>query len=153
MTLKPAMALAALLASAVVPALAQMPGVRDMVVVSGSCPRFTVSGISYPCKAAVYSHHRNGRTALQFDTPSGAIMLSGGSDSQVDPRRYILNVDTVRVAHSGQSRPYRARGRCVVTVTDASGDYVRSISCAATNGTERIDVDFRGDGRKVEKVI
>jgi hypothetical protein len=148
------LALAAVLTSAGSPVLAQsLDGVEDMVVIGGSCPRFTVSGISYQCKTAVYSHHTNGRTALQFDTPHGAIMFSGGSDSQIDPRRYILNVDRIRAGHSGRSQPYPAKGRCVVTLTDASGDYVRSISCDAANGTERVKVEFRGNGKKIDKLL
>ncbi len=146
-------ALAGLVLSTAPSGAQSLEGVEDLVMIGGSCPRFTVSGISYPCKGAIYSHHSNGRTAIQFDTPHGAIMFSGGNDSQMDPRRYILNVDRVRAGHSGQSQPYAARGRCVVLMTDPSGNYVRSIACEASNGTEQIKVDFRGDGTRIKKLM
>ncbi len=81
-------------------------------------------------------------------------MLSGGSDSQLDPRRYILNVDRIRVGYgSGQSQAYPAKGRCVVLMADPSGNHVRSITCDASNGTERVEVEFRGNGQKVKKLM
>jgi hypothetical protein len=152
------LALAASLTMAGSPVRAQpLDGVESMVVIGGSCPCFTVGGINYPCKVALYAHYANGRTGIQFDTPHGAIMFAGGSDSQIDPRRYILNVDRLRIGRMGavgrpESQPYPASGRCVVLLKDVSGDYVRSITCEASNGTERVKVEFLGDGKKIKKL-
>jgi len=118
------------------------------VFIPGRCDQFNVSGIKYPCKAAIYSHFKNGRIAFTFDTPHGAVTLSGASDSQIDPRRYILNIDTIRVGRGNAStQSYRSKGQCVLLAKDQEAKFVRSITCKASNGTETVNIKFTGTGR------
>jgi hypothetical protein len=96
-------------------------------------------------------HLPNGRTNFNLTTPNGAIMLSGGTDSQPDPTNYILEVDTIRVVRGdGRSDGFRVKGRCTMSVS-VDGDYVHSLSCAAKGKTKAVTVEFVGDGSKVER--
>ena len=127
-------------------------GIESAMDIKGKCSKFEVGGIKYPCKLALYTHFSNGRTAIQFDIRSGAVMFSGGPDSQIDPRRYTLNVDRISVGRGdGSTQPYPAKGKCTVILKDLEANYVRSINCKASNGTERVNVEFQAIG-KVKKL-
>jgi hypothetical protein len=110
-----------------------------------------VSGQRYPCTAVIYSHFKNGRTAWQVPMPEGALMLSGGHDSQLDPTKYVLQIDRLRAGRSDRSsQPYPARGQCVARLSE-DGTYLYSLSCRATNGIEDVELDFQGDGSPVDR--
>lgn len=122
-----------------------------VVTMQGHCTKFVVDNRSYPCKTVIYMHLANGRTNFNLTTPNGAIMLSGGADSQPDPTNYILEVDTIRAGRSdGQSEGFKVKGRCMMSLS-VDGDYVHSLTCAATGKTKAVTVEFVGDGSKVER--
>lgn len=122
-----------------------------MVFAKGTCTHFVVSGESYSCAMVVYSHFRNGRTAWQVAMPHGALMLAGEQDSQLDSTRYVLQVDLLRAGRSdGSSQPYPARGTCSAKLS-ADGKYLYSLSCSATNGVEKVELEFQGDGSPVDR--
>jgi hypothetical protein len=122
-----------------------------MVFAKGACNHFVVSGQRYPCTAVIYSHFKNGRTTWQVPMPEGALMLSGGHDSQLDPTKYVLQIDRLRAGRSdGSSQPYPARGQCVARLSE-DGRYLYSLSCRATNGIEDVELDFQGDGSPVDR--
>jgi len=124
-----------------------------MVFAKGACTHFVISGQRYSCTAVVYSHFRNGRTAWQVPMPHGALMLSGGHDSELDPTKYVLQIDRLRAGRSnGSSQPYPARGQCVAKLSE-DGAYLYSLSCRATNGIEDVELDFQGDGSPVDRKI
>lgn len=122
-----------------------------MVVAKGACTHFVISGQRYPCTMVIYSHFKNGRTAWQVPMPDGALMLSGGHDSQLDPTKYVLQIDRLRAGRSnGSSQAYPARGQCVARLSE-DGTYLYSLSCRATNGIEDVELDFQGDGSPVDR--
>jgi hypothetical protein len=122
-----------------------------MVFAKGTCTRFVVSGQSYPCTSVIYTHFRNGRTAWQVPMADGALMLAGGRDSQLDPSKYVLQIDRLRVGRSdGSSQPYPASGKCVAMLSP-DGSYLHSLSCSATNGIEGVELEFQGDGSPVDR--
>lgn len=122
-----------------------------MVFVKGTCTHFVISGDQYSCNALVYSHFRNGRTAWQVPMSNGALMLAGGQDSQLDPTKYVLQIDRLRAGRSdGSSQPYPAKGRCTARLSP-DGSYLYSLSCRAMNGIESVDLQFEGDGSPVER--
>jgi len=122
-----------------------------MVFAKGKCTTLSVSGEKYTCKAVVYSHFKNGRTAWQVAIPDGAIMLAGGRDSQLDPTRYVPQIDTLRAGRGdGSSQPYKAQGTCTAKLS-ADGVYLHSLSCSATNGIEDVQIEFFGDGTPVDR--
>jgi hypothetical protein len=124
-----------------------------MVVAKGTCTRLVISGENYSCKLVMYSHFQNGRTAWQVPMPNSALMLAGGRDSQLDPTKYVLEIDRLRAGHSdGSSQPYPAKGRCVSRIS-ADGRFLYSLSCSATNGIEDIELEFEGDGSPVSRKI
>ena len=83
--------------------------------------------------------------------PNGALMLAGGQDSQLDPKRYVLQIDRLRTGRAdGTSQPYPAKGRCTARVS-ADGKYLYSLLCLATNGVEDVELDFRGGGAPVDR--
>lgn len=133
------------------PAVAQ--SMKDTVTVfaKGSCTRFVVSGKSYPCQAVIYTQFTNGRIAWTVPMPNGALTLSGGRDSQLDPKRYVLQIDKIRAGRSdGSSDPYPAKGRCTANLS-LDGVYLHSLSCRASNGLEDVVLEFKGDGSPVER--
>lgn len=78
-------------------------------------------------------------------------MLSGGRDSQLDPTRYVLAIDTIRAGRGdGSSDSYRASGECV-TRPSPDGEFLYSLTCKAGNGVESITLEFKGNGKKVAK--
>lgn len=122
-----------------------------MVFAKGTCTRFVLSGEQYSCRMLMYTHFRNGRTAWQVPMPDGALMLAGGQDSQLDPTRYVLQIDRLRAGRSdGSSKPYPAKGRCTAKLS-ADGKYLYSLSCSATNGIEKVELEFQGDGSPVDR--
>jgi hypothetical protein len=122
-----------------------------MVFAKGTCTHFVVSGQSYPCTSVVYTHFRNGRTAWQVPMPNSALMLAGGRDSQLDPTKYVLQIDRLRAGRSdGSSEPYPAHGKCVAMLSP-DGSYLHSLSCSATNGIEGVELEFQGDGSPVDR--
>jgi hypothetical protein len=124
-----------------------------MVFAKGTCTHFTVSGQSYSCKAVIYSHFKNGRTAWQVPMPEGALMLAGERDSQLDPTKYVLQIDKLRAGRGdGSSQPYPANGKCIARLS-ADGKYLHSLSCSATNGVEDVQLEFEGDGSPVDRKI
>jgi len=124
-----------------------------MVFAKGACTHFVVSGQNYPCTSVIYSHVKNGRTAWQVPMPDGALMLSGGQDSQLDPTKYVLQIDRLRAGRSdGSSQPYPAKGQCIARLS-ADGVYLYSLSCRATNGIEGVELDFQGDGSPVDRKV
>jgi hypothetical protein len=122
-----------------------------MVFAKGTCTHFVVSGQSYSCTAVIYTHFRNGRTAWQVTMPDSALMLAGGRDSQLDPSKYVLQIDRLRSGRSdGSSQPYPAQGKCVAMLSP-DGSYLHSLSCTATNGIEDVGLEFQGDGSPVDR--
>jgi hypothetical protein len=122
-----------------------------MVFAKGTCTHFVVSGQSYQCTSVVYTHFRNGRTAWQVPMPNSALMLAGGRDSQLDPTKYVLQIDRLRAGRSdGSSEPYPAHGKCVAMLSP-DGNYLHSLSCSATNGIEGVELEFQGDGSPVDR--
>ncbi|WP_116399499.1 hypothetical protein [Methylovirgula sp. 4M-Z18] len=124
-----------------------------IVIAKGSCTRFTVSGQSYSCSAIIYSHFRNGRTGWQIPIPNGALMLSGGRDSQPDPTKYILQIDMLRFGRGdGSGQNYRVEGTCTASLS-ADGEYFYTLSCSAKGGAEDIQLEFKGDGSPVDRKV
>jgi len=122
-----------------------------MVFAKGTCTHFVVSGQSYPCTSVIYTHFRNGRTAWQVPMGDSALMLAGGRDSQLDPSKYVLQIDRLRAGRSdGSSQPYPAQGKCVAMLSP-DGSYLHSLSCTATNGIEGVELEFQGDGSPVDR--
>jgi hypothetical protein len=77
-------------------------------------------------------------------------MLAGGGERETEAHAFGLTVDQVKVAASdGPTRAYAARGHCTVAMKDGAGEVVRTISCDARGGVQA-DVEFRGDGGKVD---
>jgi hypothetical protein len=104
-----------------------------MVFAKGTCTHFVISGHIYPCTSVIYTHFRNGRTAWQVPMPDGALMLAGGRDSQLDPSKYVLQIDRLRAGRSdGSSQPYPAQGKCIAMLSP-DGTYLHSLSCTATS--------------------
>lgn len=121
-----------------------------MVFAKGNCTSLVVSGRSYSCNAVVYAHLKNGRTSWQVPMPDGALMLSGARDSQPEPSRYILQIDTLRLSQGSSGR---ATGTCTANLS-ADGVYLHSLSCSATSaqkGVETIQLEFKGDGSPVDR--
>lgn len=132
------------------PSAAQQ-GQTNLVGMKGTCTKFVVGGQNYSCKGIVYMALPNGRITFSVAMPHGALTLSGGKDSQLDPTRYVLEIDTIRAGRgNGKSDGYSAKGRCAMRLS-ADGNYVHSLSCAASNGIEDVSVEFRGDGSKVDR--
>lgn len=124
-----------------------------MVFAKGACTHFVISGRNYPCTAVVYSHFKNGRTAWQVPMPDGALMLSGAQDSQLDPSKYVLQIDRLRAGRSdGSSQPYPAKGKCIARLS-GDGVYLYSLSCRATNGLENVELDFQGDASPGDRKV
>ena len=124
-----------------------------LVFAKGACTHFVVSGQSYPCTTVIYTHFKNGRTAWQVPMPHGALMLAGGQDSQLDPTKYVLQIDRLRAGRSdGSSQPYPAQGKCIAKLSP-DGRYLHSLSCSATNGIEGVELEFQGDGSPVDRKI
>ena len=128
------------------PAEAQDRGTTT-VFARGSCASLTVLGQSSSCEAVIYAHFKNGRTAWQVPTPEGVLMLSGARDSQPDPTKYILQIDTVRL---GSSKYQRAKGTCTANISE-DGKYFHALSCSVTSGVKKIELEFKGDGSPVER--
>jgi len=134
----------------VTPAAAQQ-GQTNMVGMKGACTKFVVGGQNYGCKGVVYMALPNGRITFSIGMPNGALTLSGSKDSQLDPTRYVLEIDTIRAGRGdGRSDGYKAKGRCTMRLS-ADGSYAHSLSCSATNGIEAVAVEFKGDGSKVDR--
>ncbi len=78
-------------------------------------------------------------------------MLVGGSERETEALEFAVMVDQVRIATDDRpTRQFAAKGRCTVTMKDASGEYVRTISCSAKGGAAELDVEFRSNGEKVD---
>lgn len=130
---------------------AAQQGQTNMVAMKGTCAKFVVGGQNYSCKGVIYMALPNGRITFSIGMPNGAVTLSGGKDSQLDPTRYVLEIDTIRAGRGdGSSDGYKAKGRCTMRLS-ADGNYAHSLSCSATNGIEAVAVEFRGDGSKVDR--
>lgn len=124
-----------------------------MVIAKGACIRFTIAGRKYRCDGVIYTHFSSGRTAWNIALPDGALMLSGATDSQLDPTRYILKIDRLRAARGdGSSKAYPATGRCTARVS-VDGSIMHSLSCRATNGIEPVVVDFKGNGEPISRTL
>jgi hypothetical protein len=126
-------------------------GVKYMVFFKGSCNQFLVGNASYECTSMVFASLQNGRATFNIPTANGALMLSGGKDSQLDSTRYTLLVDRVRYNDGTIHTEYSADGKCEMRVS-ADGVYVHEVKCQATNGVETIAIDFTGDGSPAERV-
>lgn len=134
---------------AALPATAQQRGTK-LATLKGACTKFVVSGQDYGCKAVLYMGLPNGRVTFTVAMPNGALTLSGGKDSQLDPTRYVLEIDTIRAGRStGRSDGYKAKGRCTMHMA-ADGSQVDGLSCSASNGLEEVTLEFKGDGSKLE---
>jgi hypothetical protein len=126
-------------------------GFDTMVMISGRSSKFQVGLRKEFCDVVVYSTHTNGRIGFNFPTKNGAIMLAGGKDSQLDSEHYVLIVDRIRFNDGHVDTAYDATGRCDMEGSK-DGRFVRKLTCTATNGVEKIDVDFVG-GKKPVKVV
>jgi hypothetical protein len=142
---------AGLLLGTLAPAAAQTTKGTVLVFAKGSCTRFVVSGKSYPCQGVIYTQFPNGRIAWNVPMPEGALMLAGGRDSQIDPKRYVLQIDKIRAGRAdGSSDGYPAKGRCTANLS-SDGVYLHSLSCRASNGLEDVYLEFKGDGSPVDR--
>jgi hypothetical protein len=125
-------------------------GVRDIGSATGKCTTFSIGPTKSSCKGFMLMVFNNGRVSFNFGTPEGLVSLSGGRDSQMTAGTYSLEVDMIRIG--GKDTPirnYPSRGSCTMNMTD-DAKYVHSVKCSATNGLERIVVNFRGDGSRFE---
>ncbi len=136
------------------PATAQEdPKPTVMVIAKGSCIRFKIGQRRYDCDGVIYMHFANGRIAWNLGLPEGALMLSGASDSQLDPTSYILMIDRMRAGRGdGSSTAYPATGRCTARVS-VDGSLLHSLSCRASNGIERVEVEFKGNGEPISRTL
>ncbi|KFC74833.1 hypothetical protein FG93_01012 [Bosea sp. LC85] len=124
---------------------------KSMVFFKGRCSTFTIGPQRYTCDKMFYTQFSNGRIAFNIALPGGAIMLSGGKDSQIDPARYVLEIDTIRTGNDkGESQSYKAKGQCRVHMS-GDGEFVKTVSCRANNGMEAVNIEFKGDGSRVDK--
>lgn len=131
---------------------AQLPdGVENMIVFKGHCKRFVVGKKSHHCDAVIYSQFQNGRVGFNVLTKTGAIMLSGGQDSQLDSGQYTLLIDTVRFSDGQINNQYNANGNCEMSFSP-DGVYVQRFKCRASNGVEKITLDFVGGKTPVERM-
>lgn len=144
--LKLALALLALGATSVA---AQQRG-TVMASLKGECTKFVVSGKEYGCKGVLYMGLPNGRVTFTVAMPDGAMTFSGGKDSQLDPARYVLEVDTIRAGRKdGRSDGYDAKGRCTMNMS-ADGSVLHDLACTASNGLQDVVLEFRGDGSRLD---
>jgi len=121
----------------------------DLTVAGGHCAVFRIGNANHGCGKLLYTHFPNGRTGFNIPTSSGAIMLSGGRDSQPTLTTYHLEIDTLRLGSAdGTSRALPANGRCTARLS-ADGAYLHGLVCRAHSGTTPIVVQFVGDGRRV----
>lgn len=98
-----------------------------MVLQKGDCPTYMIAGESNVCQAMLYMmFYQTGRSAFNFPTENGALMLSGGRDSQLTPERYVLEIDTIRITENEMTRNYDATGRCQ-EMRQAARDFVTPI--------------------------
>jgi len=124
---------------------------QGTVIIGGICAKITVGSEKYPCKGAIYALHPDGRVSVQFATHQSTVMLVGGSERETEALEFAVMVDQVRIATDDRpTRQFGARGRCTVAMKDASGEYVRTISCSAKGGAAELDVEFRSNGEKVD---
>lgn len=125
------------------------PKIKVIVSIPGSCTRFTINNAPETCSSVMYLHFPSGRSSFLVAHKNGTLAFSGGKDSQLVPTRYVLEVDAIRVTSGGADvQSYDATGRCTME-SSVSGDYVHKVMCAASNGTERVSLDFHGNGSKV----
>ena len=127
-------------------------GVESMRTGKGRCKTLQISGASTTCNGFVYAHFHNGRTAWNFATHTGAVMLSGGKDQQPSPERYRLDIDKVRITNPG-AKPieFRVAGMCE-SILSTDGVYLRSVECRAQGQGTSVIIDFIGDGHPVSRV-
>ena len=120
------------------------------MIAKGTCAQFTFAGKDYPCKLVVYNHLNNGRTLWQLLLPHGALMLAGGTDSQPDPTKYILQIDQLNVSTAGNgAKPAAAKGVCTSSLS-ADGKYLNALSCSVTSAKGDAKIEFKGDGTPVD---
>jgi hypothetical protein len=143
------LALAIFALGATTPVAAQQRG-TVMASIKGECTKFVVSGQAYGCKGVLYMGLPNGRVTFTVAMPNGAMTFSGGKDSQLDPTRYVLEVDTIRAGRAnGRSDGYKAKGRCTMN-TSIDGSIVHDLSCEASNGLQDVVLEFKGDGSPLD---
>lgn len=120
-----------------------------MVMQTGHCQTYSIAGENNDCQAMLYMmFYQTGRSAFNFATPNGALMLSGGRDSQLTLERYVLEIDTIRMTENDFTRNYDATGLCEMNVA-ADGSVVHTLVCSASTGLQDIEIVFRGDGSPV----
>lgn len=126
-------------------------GMKTIVSFKGNCKQFVVGDKHYNCSTIFYSAFRNGRVGFNIPIDDGAIMLSGEKDSQLNLTRYTLLVDSVRFGSGSISKAHSASGKCEMHVSP-DGEYVLDLQCRASNGIEKIKLDFVGDRSPVDRI-
>ena len=134
------------------PASAQgLDNMQTLVSASGSCPVFSVGSERYSCSGFIYTKFRNGRVSFTFPMADTAISFSGGRDSQPSLDNYVLFVDAIRIsAGRGEVRSFQASGRCRMNASD-DGLVIHSLSCIAETDSREMRIEFRGDGKPVNR--
>ena len=120
--------------------------VATIVAIDNECEQYQVGPVEYGCSGLMYLHWRQGRTGYMLPTKNGGtVMLSGSSDSQLTPENYTLNIDRMVVGFGKGApvQPYPATGKCS-SVISTDGQFVRSITCKASIGTEDVVLRFKG---------
>lgn len=125
---------------------------RTLASISGNCKRFVVGNKRHDCSQIIYSDFDNKRIAFNFFTGNGSIMLSGDQDSRLDSTSYKLLIDRIRYSNGDINTNYDASGYCEV-ISSKDQYYIRTITCRASNGVEKIFVDFNGDGTPVQDLL
>lgn len=142
---------AAILAATSAQAQQDLNNVATIGAIDGECVDYRIGTEGYGCGGLMYVNYKRGRTGYMIPTTNGgSILLSGGSDSQLNPEKYILNIDRISISHARNvpAQSYKATGRCVSVIT-ADGKYVRTLDCDATNGTEAVVLRFKGANQPV----
>lgn len=123
--------------------------IRTLAVIKGKCKRYVVGKRRYSCSEIVYMDFPNRRIAFNIPNETGSIMLSGQNDSRLDSTSYKLLIDRIRYSDGNIGTKYDASGYCEV-LSSKDQVYIYEIKCRATNGVEKLSIEFVGDGSPVQ---
>lgn len=121
-----------------------------LVIASGTCSQFTISGQSYPsCSPITYFHTKTHRVGWFFAMPHREVlMLAGSRDKHFGSSRYIFQVDELRMQRVNSNKPQAAYGECS-SRDSPDGVFLYSLRCFALSGDLRVIIKFSGNGQPV----
>ncbi len=125
-----------------------------MAGIQGACRSFTIGDRSETCSTVVYQQYSTGRGVFLVPVGKDLIALSGGSDERRSPTSYVLHLDAVRIARTGEEVvSHDAAGECRVK-TNRSGDRFERIDCdVRADVLGEIHLRFVGDGKRADITV